>query len=43
MTLSQLVICCALVIVAERAMSEIDGGERIQHSSHTVPRDGSFM
>ena len=40
---SQLVICRALVIVAERAISCTAGGERMQHSSQTVPRCGSFM
>ena len=43
MEVSQAVICWVFEIVAESAISETDGGERMQHSSHTVPRDGSFM
>ncbi len=37
------VICRALDMVAESAIRLTAVGERMQHSSHTVPRDGSFM
>ena len=40
---SQAVMRSALVRVAERAISATEGGERMQHSSQTVPRLGSFM
>ena len=36
-------ICSALDIVADRAMILALGGQRMQHSSHTVPRLGSFI
>ena len=40
---SQLAMLSALAIVAESAMIRVVGGQRMQLSSHTVPRPGSFM